>query len=93
MSALRVQLADDDVVLVCQLVVTADRIIRGSVQRACAECGRQIWKAPGPALAELHSDGRATPASVLAPEPTVMLCTPCADIHIRVRTGRGLGLP
>jgi hypothetical protein len=74
-------LQPDDVVLVCLPVGDGEPAVRGSSRgHFCAECSRELWRAPGPPVVAL-----ARPEDGPVPwgaEPTVLLCAECAYHHL-----------
>lgn len=81
---LRLNLTPADVVHVCLAVADAQLIIEGSIVTSCAECDRAILHAPGQPIAKVGDGGVIEPIQGIIPPPTVLLCIPCAKIHLEL---------
>jgi hypothetical protein len=83
-AVLRVNLTDDDAVLACLPTAWGDDdVVAGSTVVPCAECGRDVWRAPG---APLDDHGR--PAIGVDVDRLVVLCLPCARMHLQLAGGQ-----
>jgi hypothetical protein len=87
---LRLTITTHDVVHVCLAVEDAQLIIEGSIVTRCAECDRAILHAPGQPLAKVGEGGTIEPITGIIPPPTLLLCIPCAKMHLEL-AGMRLG--
>ena len=81
---LRLSITPADVVYVCIPVADARLIIEGSIETTCAECDTPILRAPGLPLAKVGAHGTIEPVHGITPPPTVLLCIPCAKMHLEI---------
>jgi hypothetical protein len=87
---LRLNLTPADVVHVCLLVADARLIVVGSIETTCAECDAAILRAPGPPAGKVSDEGVIEPVRGITPPPNVLLCIPCARMHMQL-AGMRLG--
>jgi hypothetical protein len=81
---LRLSITPADVVHVCLAVADARMIVDGSIVTSCAECDVAILHAPGQPLAKVSEHGGLEPVRGIVPPPTVLLCIPCAKMHLEL---------